>query len=282
MIKVNYLNNKDLLLEIHKSKTSYSYFIKPEYSKYDAIVHDLKEINSKLIKTCKEKRVKEKLEEIKQQQKAQGKKSNQIKLPDLSPNDIDIESLVFRVMTFEHIPLDPERKKTPRNEAELHSKCNFPPFKHYMIDEYRINRRKDAVDLSFIEVGRSHWKGGLERGKFTTEGGTITNKLALMFLKLVDKYGQRGNWRGYSYLDEMKGQALLQLATMALLFDESRGDNPFSYFTQTISNSFTKVFNTEKRSQSIRDDLFVIADQTPSYTRQVEDSIRQRKENLKG
>jgi hypothetical protein len=281
MIKVNYLNNKDLLIEIHKSKVSYSYFTKPEYSRYDAIVTDLKEINAKLIKVCREKRIKDKLEEIKQQQKAQGKKLNQIKLPELLIEDIDVETLVFRVMTYDHIPLDPERKANPRNVAEAHAKCNFPPFKHYVIDEYRVNRRKDIVDTIFIEVGRSHWKGGLERGHFTTEAGAMTNKLAMMFLKLVDKYGQRGNWRGYTYLDEMKGQALLQLSTMGLQFDESRSNNPFAYFTTALSNAFTRVFNIEKRNQIIRDDLFVVAGQTPSYTRQVEDAIQQRNENEK-
>ena len=35
---VNYLNNKDILKEIHESKNSYCYFTKPEYHRYDFIV----------------------------------------------------------------------------------------------------------------------------------------------------------------------------------------------------------------------------------------------------
>ena len=35
---VNYLNNKDILKEIHESKTTYCYFSKPEYHRYDFIV----------------------------------------------------------------------------------------------------------------------------------------------------------------------------------------------------------------------------------------------------
>ena len=35
---VNYLNNKDILKEIHESKTAYCYFSKPEYHRYDYIV----------------------------------------------------------------------------------------------------------------------------------------------------------------------------------------------------------------------------------------------------
>ena len=34
----NYLNNKDILKEIHKSKTSYCYFTKKEYHQFDLIL----------------------------------------------------------------------------------------------------------------------------------------------------------------------------------------------------------------------------------------------------
>ena len=35
---VNYLNNKDILKEIHESKNSYCYFKDPSYHRYDFIV----------------------------------------------------------------------------------------------------------------------------------------------------------------------------------------------------------------------------------------------------
>ena len=35
---VNYLNNKDILKEIHESKNTYCYFQKQEYHRYDYIV----------------------------------------------------------------------------------------------------------------------------------------------------------------------------------------------------------------------------------------------------
>jgi hypothetical protein len=35
---VNYLNNRDILKEIHTSKTSYCHFTEPEYHRYDFIV----------------------------------------------------------------------------------------------------------------------------------------------------------------------------------------------------------------------------------------------------
>ena len=42
--KINYLNNKDMLKEIHRSKNSFCEYIDPKYSDYDVIVEDLQEI----------------------------------------------------------------------------------------------------------------------------------------------------------------------------------------------------------------------------------------------
>ena len=43
--RVNYLNNKDMLAEIHKSKNSYCFYKKPEYANYDIILTDVAKIN---------------------------------------------------------------------------------------------------------------------------------------------------------------------------------------------------------------------------------------------
>jgi hypothetical protein len=96
----------------------------------------------------------------------------------------------------------------------------------------------------------------------------MTNKLAHMFMKLCERYATRSNWRGYTYNDEMRSQALLQLAQIGLQFDEAKSANPFAYYTAAITNSFTRVLNIEKRNQNLRDDIMEMNGLTPSYTRQ--------------
>ena len=43
--RVKYLNNRDLLKEIHRSKNTFCSYEKPEYHQYDLIVSDLDRIN---------------------------------------------------------------------------------------------------------------------------------------------------------------------------------------------------------------------------------------------
>jgi hypothetical protein len=137
-------------------------------------------------------------------------------------------------------------------------RLNFPPFEHYRIDE----------DKNPYLVGRSHWRGDLETGEFSREHGNMTRKLAMMFMKLCERYATRSNWRGYTYNEEMRGQALLQLSQIGLQFDESKSQNPFAYYTAAITNSFTRILNIEKKMQNIRDDILEINGLNPSWTRQ--------------
>ena len=97
-----------------------------------------------------------------------------------------------------------------------------------------------------------------------------------MYIKLVERYSQRSNWRGYTYVDEMRGQALLQLSQIGLQFDESKSQNPFAYYTAAITNSFTRILNVEKRNQNIRDDMLLHAGAMPSFTRQMKHEEEQK------
>ena len=43
--RVNYLNNKDILKQIHKSKLSYCYILDDKFANVDLIVDEVKKIN---------------------------------------------------------------------------------------------------------------------------------------------------------------------------------------------------------------------------------------------
>ena len=283
---VNYLNNKDILKEIHESKNAYCCFTKPEYHRYDFIV-DMPQAP-----------ITESLEYAFKPETIQTARETQALRMDLEqgltkgttdPLSIPITDLVFRVMTWDHVPVAPKqprktvKKKTAKDIFEfeepdpdeifadledtttkaevddmVHVKVNFPPFQHYKIDS----------NNTFYCVGKSHWEGDLETGSFNKDHGKITNKLARMYIMMCEKYAMKYNWRGYTYNDEMRNSAILQLTYVGLRFNEAKSANPFAYYTAAITNSFCRVLNTEKRNQNIRDDILEINGLNPSWSRQ--------------
>lgn len=284
--RTNYLNNKDMLREIHLSKISFcSFDDELEDNQQDIIVEDVKKINKTRILEGRRARALRLTKEL----------GEEVKLRDVKDTDV-----VFRVMTDEHIPLVVKKKSKAKAKkakaqdifdellddennpdgkqstqmtqeelvtwAELNNvelapmRCNFPPFFHYRVDE----NGKPYI------VGKSHWKGGLVDGVFCKTHGKTTDKLALMYMKLCERYATRSNWRGYTYNDEMQGQALLQLTQIGLQFNEMKSQNPFAYYTAAVTNSFTRVLNIEKKMQNIRDDILEANGLSPSWTRQFE------------
>jgi hypothetical protein len=269
--KVNYLNNRDILKQIHLSKNTYCVFEDPEKDhQYDIILPSVDKINQRTVA------------------EARRNKADRIKRETgvvVDPTKIPNTDLVFRVTTWEHIPMAPKKltkaqtakKRRIEDILELddvndeiddlvdvpaldptHVRVNFPPFFHYRINEHKV---------PFI-VGKSHWRGTVDQGEFCKDHGTMTRTLAKMFMKLCERYATRSNWRGYTYNEEMRGQALLQLSQIGLQFDESKSQNPFAYYTAAITNSFTRILNIEKKMQNIRDDILEINGLNPSWTRQ--------------
>jgi len=53
MKKVNYLNNKDILLEIHKSKSAFSSYTESTFHQYDIILPTIDKINIRTIAEAK-------------------------------------------------------------------------------------------------------------------------------------------------------------------------------------------------------------------------------------
>lgn len=269
--KVNYLNNRDILKEIHLSKNSYCWFRTPDQDhQFDIILPSVSKINQRTIAEARRNRA----DRIKRE-------TGEV----VDPKKIANSDVVFRITCWDHIPKAPKKvtkaelkKRKLEDIFELddvnedpladlveepvldlnHVRVNFPPFEHYRLDDNK---------QPYI-VGRSHWKGDLTTGEFCKDHGEMTRKLAMMFMKLCERYATRSNWRGYTYNEEMRGQALLQLSQIGLQFDESKSQNPFAYYTAAITNSFTRILNIEKKMQNIRDDILEMNGLNPSWSRQ--------------
>jgi hypothetical protein len=179
--------------------------------------------------------------------------------PKKVPKNATKRKKIEDILDLDEVAVDPLEDLVDEPVLDpTHVRLNFPPFYHYRIDENKV---------PFV-VGKSHWQGALDTGEYCRDHGTMTRKLATMFMKLCERYATRSNWRGYTYNEEMRGQALLQLSQIGLQFDESKSQNPFAYYTAAITNSFTRILNIEKKNQNIRDDILEINGLNPSWTRQ--------------
>lgn len=264
--RINYLNNADMLCELHKSKMSFCSTHDERYFHYDLIVKDISQINASFLQSgieTRQKRITSNLvRDIQKKQNCTPKQAlahleRRMPLPEL--DNITIYDVVVRVMDNGHIPYEDENDST--NSKKI--KTNFKPFKHVVLHE----------NGELEEVVWSHWKGSIQNGEFCQKHGKITNELANMFVKLSDKIGTKGCFRGYSFLDEMKSTARFQLIKNALLFDESRETkqlNPFAYYTTVVSHAFMAILNDEKKRRNMRDDLLEANGFDPSITRLVE------------
>lgn len=309
----NYLNNRDLLRNIHLSKASYTWyedgnFRKTKFLDYDFIAcgedvyrecreqlmlqvvnralikkrkkrvsvlkeahyeliteEDYKEIDNKIVvfdHTITEQLVnKMKLGHHNRLLYEEGKK----RVPELPEDvDYDLSELVLRVYTFEHIPqLEKYNPNKVKRVADLKHKVNFPPYKHYVIR----NGKFECVAISHMD----------KDGQFSTTHGEINQNLAMGFLKISERNVQNHNWRGYSYSDEMQGNALVQLTMIGLMFNELFSANPFAYYTTIVNNAFTVILNQEKDVQNYRDKTLIDSGQDPSSTQQYDDEFRRIK-----
>ena len=148
--KVNYLNNRDILKEIHLSKNTYCCYRDPAIDhQYDIILPSLDKINQRTIVEARRNRA----DRIKRET---GEVIDQKKIPNTD--------LVFRITCWEHIPMAPKKvtkaaakKKKLEDILDLddvsedpladlidepvldptHVRVNFPPFFHYRLDEQK-------------------------------------------------------------------------------------------------------------------------------------------------
>ena len=136
---------------------------------------------------------------------------------------------------------------------ELNKKC-LDEIKQLIKDIKKLSEEFSSnIRKVMIEVLRSHWKGNtIESGEYCITHGNLTDGLVYMLMLLIDQFAKSGNWSGYSWLEDMKSSALVQLCDVVLKFEENKSNNPFAYLTQIASMKFTATLNSEKTQTKIK------------------------------
>jgi DNA-directed RNA polymerase specialized sigma24 family protein len=83
--------------------------------------------------------------------------------------------------------------------------------------------------------------------------GIVTDRLGGMLLSIANNYTTKGNFIGYTWKNDMVGDAMLTCLKYLKNFNPERSSNAFAYITQIIKNSFRAYLKEQKKHAQIKD-----------------------------
>lgn len=94
-----------------------------------------------------------------------------------------------------------------------------------------------------------------------------TDLLVKQMMLIADNLAKKGNFSGYSYIDDMKSHAYIH---MWLGWDKfnPKYPNAFAYFTQIAKNAFIQYINKEKQHHSMKEQMRIDIGLMPTYNNQ--------------
>jgi hypothetical protein len=75
----------------------------------------------------------------------------------------------------------------------------------------------------------------------------IPDTIGKAILDIVKGIASRPNFRGYTYIDEMQADAVVDCVKAVPMFDASRSENPFGFFSRVIWYAFLGRLANEKK-----------------------------------
>lgn len=306
--KKYFLKNANLLEEVHKSKLTYCCYEKPEYGNYDLICEDYNLITPNILQEFFMKNPNKEYVIIRvmtNEHVLPYCKNGKVNLQELkmSPFKHFLITKKSYEQVFESFGKDLNKIDELNNIIEIYKEKIKDNNRNIRLNQqtkdkqipYKDNNKfcKEKINSSIQEIKnlsesfsksimitakevlRSHWVGEtIDSGHFDISQGKLSDGLVYMIIMLVDQFAKSGNWSGYTYLDDMKGSALVHLCDVALKFEESKSNNVFSYLTQVASNKFTATLNAEKTQRRIKSKLMQEIGYNPTFNEQLEEEFR--------
>jgi DNA-directed RNA polymerase specialized sigma24 family protein len=92
----------------------------------------------------------------------------------------------------------------------------------------------------------------------------IPDIVVMAILQIIERLGTKYCYRNYSYLEEMKGDAIEACikALQQRKYKAYEYDNPFAYFTQIANNAFINVINNEAKQSYVKQKSLVSHNQS--------------------
>ena len=93
----------------------------------------------------------------------------------------------------------------------------------------------------------------LEEFEKYEESGVWSERMGEMVLLIASNYATKGNFAGYTWIEDMIGEAVLTCFKYMKNFDRTKSSNPFAYITQICRNAFINYIKKQQRHSVIKD-----------------------------
>ncbi len=77
----------------------------------------------------------------------------------------------------------------------------------------------------------------------------IPDSIGKVIIDIAKGMASRPNFRGYTYIDEMQADAIVDCVKAVPLFDVTKSENPFGFFSQIVWYAFLGRLAKEKKQQ---------------------------------
>jgi DNA-directed RNA polymerase specialized sigma subunit len=84
------------------------------------------------------------------------------------------------------------------------------------------------------------------------ETGIMSDELGLAILTIAKNLSNKGNFRGYTWKEDMVSEGVCLCVRYLKNFDLNKSKNPFAYITQICWNAFLMYLRKEKQKSKVK------------------------------
>ena len=84
----------------------------------------------------------------------------------------------------------------------------------------------------------------------------MSDELGKMIIQIATGLARKPNYSGYTWIDDMKSEAIFTCIKYLKNFNPEKSQNPFAYITQICSNAFIAYITKQKKHSNIKNKLF--------------------------
>lgn len=165
----------------------------------------------------------------------------------------------------------PKKKGRPKSkhyvkESELREEIGKTQKKMEEAKQEVIEKWEKKIAEAATEAEKQKLQEEFEKELEIVSAKTFcTPRLGEIIILTVDRVGTQTKFRRYTYLEDMKAEAIFQSVKGIVKFSldkrnaQGAPSSAFSYLTQIITNAFRQILKKEKRNREIKDQAIDMA-----------------------